>query len=187
MEVLHIKNMVCPRCIMAVRETLETLDILCSRVSLGRVELEERLPQEKMDKLETSLLNLGFEVLKDKELQSIERIKNLLIQMVNEGSIPFSFSLSAFLPEHLLEDYSRLSHLFSSLEGITIERFFIQLKIEKVKEWLSYGEYNISEASYKLGYSSVQHLSTQFKKITGMTPSAYKTLKEKPRKSLDSF
>ena len=179
--------MVCPRCILAVENILGELNIQFERVNLGTAFLKDAIEIAVQDALSSKLEKLGFELLLDKDVQLIEEIKNSLTEIVSTEEIPESFTLTRFLADRLDEEYTSLSHLFSSLEGITIERFFINLKIEKVKEWLSYGELNVSEASFKLGYSSVQHLSSQFKKTTGMTPSQYKRLQEKPRHSLDQL
>ena len=164
MQVLAIKHMVCPRCVRAVEELLRRSGTAFLDVSLGRVELSAPLSSIEVQALEVELEKIGFELLKSKDAQRIETVKNVLIEAVNGADIPPSFSLPGYLRRHLTENYAFLSHLFSTIEGITIEKYFIQLKIEKVKEWLSYSDYNLSEASYRLGYSSVQHLSTQFKK-----------------------
>lgn len=128
---------------------------------------------------------LGFEVLDDKKQKQIERIKGLLIKKVQSGSIEEHFSIIEFLSSALHKDYSYITRLFSEVEGITIEQYFILQKIEKVKEWLVYGEMNLSEISYRLGYSSVAHLSSQFKKVTGLTPSHFKKLGPSHRQALD--
>ncbi|WP_158861556.1 helix-turn-helix domain-containing protein [Lunatibacter salilacus] len=184
---LRIKNMVCPRCIYAVVNVLDELNIPFDRVHLGKAYLKGPLETSIQLLFSSKLENLGFELLLDKEVQKIEKIKNYLREVVSADEVPESFALTRFLAETMDEEYTALSHLFSSLEGITIEKYFINLKIEKVKEWLSYGELNLSEVSFKLGYSSVQHLSAQFKKTSGMTPSQYRRLQEKPRHSLDQL
>ncbi|MCC5939677.1 MAG: helix-turn-helix transcriptional regulator [Lunatimonas sp.] len=187
MQILSIKHMVCPRCVSAVEELLLRIGIGFSKVELGRVWLLKPLSSQEMKTLEANLEEVGFVLLKSKDSKRIEAVKNALIEAVHGADIPSSFSLPSYLGAYLAENYSYLSHLFSGTEGITIEKYFIQLKVEKVKEWLSYGEHTLSEASYLLGYSSVQHLSAQFKKVTGMTPSAYRKLAVKPRKGLDSI
>jgi YesN/AraC family two-component response regulator len=179
MKELMIKNMVCPRCILAVENVLIHLKIPFEHVALGKVRLRADLVEKKKDLLETDLLNLGFEVLKDKDIQKIEKIKNLFSELMQQQEIPAGFNIITYIKEHIPEDYSGLSHLFSSIEGITMEKYFIQLKIEKVKEWLFYQELNLSEMAWKLDYSSVQHLSSQFKKLTGMTPTEYRKLVKK--------
>jgi len=187
MEELKIKNMVCPRCILAVENILGELNIQSDRVYLGRTNLKQPLEPSIQLALSAKLEKLGFELILDKDVQKIEKIKNTLNGIVSANEVPESFALTRFLAETMGEEYTSISHLFSSLEGITIEKYFINLKIEKVKEWLSYGELNLSEASFKLGYSSVQHLSAQFKKTTGMTPSQYKQLRYKPRHAIDQL
>jgi AraC family transcriptional regulator len=184
---LKIKNMVCPRCILAVQSILNEMNIQFINVRLGAVQLKNPLTQATLHLLTAELEKLGFAVLQDKDVQRIEKIKNLLVEVVAGEDIPDAFALTRFITTTMNEEYTTLSHLFSSLEGITIEKYFINLKIEKVKEWLFYGELNLSEASYRLGYSSVQHLSAQFKKTTGMTPSEYKQLRDKPRHPLDKL
>lgn len=179
--------MVCPRCLRAVEYLLRELNIPFDQLQLGSVRVLRFLEDSEKDTLSNRLNELGFEVLQDRDLQKVERIKNHLRKVVADDDIPTSFTLTRFLADAIKEDYSSLSYLFSSMEGITIEKYFIHLKIEKVKEWLFYGDRNLSEASYALGYSSVQHLSSQFKKITGMTPSEYKSLRNKPRHHLDTL
>jgi YesN/AraC family two-component response regulator len=176
MKDLMIKNMVCPRCILAVENTLNDLYIPFEYVVLGRVRLKEEPGEYQKSLLEAGLGKLGFEVLEDKDIKRIEQIKNLFTELMQQEEIPSGFNISTYIREHIPEDYSRLSHLFSSIEGLTIEKYFIQLKIEKVKEWLFYEELNLSEMSWKLDYSSVQHLSSQFKKTTGMTPTEYRKI-----------
>ncbi|ERM84986.1 hypothetical protein P872_23290 [Rhodonellum psychrophilum GCM71 = DSM 17998] len=179
MEEILIKNMVCPRCVMAVENVLEVQGIPFSKVVLGKAVIKESLSSSQNEAFEGALRQLGFEILKGKDVQRIEKIKNLLSALFQKEEIPSGFTISSYLTESIPEDYSSISHLFSSLEGITIEKFLIQMKIDKVKEWLFYEELSLSEMAWKLNYSSVQHLSSQFKKLTGMTPSAYKKLKSK--------
>jgi AraC family transcriptional regulator len=185
MKEIFIKNMVCPRCIMAVEEVLKKKGLDFEKVELGKVTLKESVSREDMPSLEAELSTLGFEILKDRDVQRIEKIKNLLHEQLQQEKVDDDFNLSGLIKEHLAEDYSRLSNLFSSMQGMTIEKYFILLKIEKAKELLFYQELTLSEMAWKLGYSSVQHLSTQFKKVTGMTPSEYKKLQSKPRKGMD--
>lgn len=171
--------MVCPRCIMAVEEQLKKADLPFKEVFLGGTILEKKLSLAELEMLQQNLEKIGFQILEGQDSKKIEMIKNLLHQKVSEADIPSGFSLSIFLSSAIGQDYSTLSHLYSSLEGITIERFFINLKINKVKEWLFYEEMQLSEMAWSLGYSSVQHLSSQFKKVTGMTPSDYRKLVKK--------
>jgi AraC family transcriptional regulator len=174
MEEIKIKNMVCPRCVMAVEAIAKELGLDYKEVILGSLVLSFPVSPSEEAMLEARLKAIGFEILRENDAVIIEKIKTFLISIVQHADIPPRFSLTETIHAHLSEDYSKLSSLFSSMEGQTIERYFIQLKIDKVKEWLFYGEYQLSEMAWKLGYSSVQHLSSQFKKVTGMTPTAFK-------------
>ena len=185
MNRLYIKNMVCNRCILVVRQELEKIGLQPQQVLLGEVELAEAPGREQLSQLNNRLQELGFELLDDKKQQQIEAVKNLIIGKVQQGDIEEHFSISQFLSPALHRDYASITRLFSEVEGITIEQFFILQKIEKVKEWLAYDEWTLSEISWKLGYSSVAHLSAQFKKITGLTPSEFKKMGGR-RKSIDS-
>jgi AraC family transcriptional regulator len=175
---VQVKNMVCPRCVLAVEQSLQQLDIPFEKVVLGKVFFSQPIDENQISQLEQAFGHLGFEILKNKEVQRIEEVKRLLLGLIQQADIPEGFNLIDFIKENIREDYSRISHLFSSTEDITIERYFIELKLEKVKEWLFYEEMQLSEMAWKLGYSSVQHLSSQFKKHIGMTPSAYKKIKK---------
>lgn len=179
--------MVCPRCIMTVEQILKEQGLKVEKVSLGEAELTDVLNETQLDQINQSLQEVGFEILDDQKKQQIEKIKSLIIQKVQSGAIEEHFILSNYLATSLLKDYSYLSKLFSEQQGITIEQFFILQKIEKVKEWLMYDEFSLNEISWKLGYSSVQHLSAQFKRITGMTPSAFKKSGNIHRKTLDKI
>lgn len=179
--------MVCNRCIMVVKQELENLGLNPIHVSMGEAELSKQPSVKQMQQLNSRLLQLGFEILDDKKQKQIEKIKSLLIKKVQSGDVEEHFSISEYLSNALHKDYSYISRLFSEVEGITVEQFFILQKIEKVKEWLVYGELNLSEISFRLGYSSVAHVSAQFKKITGLTPSHFKKLGNPQRKSLDEL
>ena len=170
---------------MVVKQELESLKLLPLLVSMGEVELSKPATDKQLQRLNERLKELGFELLDNQKQKHIEKIKNLLIKKVQSGEIEAHFSISDFLSKGLNKEYSYVSRLFSEVEGITIEQFFILQKTEKVKEWLVYGELNLSEISYRLGYSSVAHLSAQFKKVTGLTPSDFKKIGGR-RKSLDS-
>jgi AraC family transcriptional regulator len=184
--VLHIKNMVCDRCIMAVRKQLEDAGLAYKNVQLGLVELTDPPSAAALELLRQSLGDIGFELLDDKRSQVVEKIKNTIISMIHgPDADEFNLKLSAHLQDTLGLDYHYLSTLFSSVEGVTIERYTILQRTEKVKELLMYNEKTLSEIAFELGYSSVQHLSLQFKKITGLTPSAFKKLKENKRRPLD--
>jgi len=183
---LHIKNMVCPRCIKVVKDEFEGLGLSVERVELGEVTISSTVSTEEIEKIKTVLNRNGFELIDDKKGRIIERIKTLLIERIHFSEKGFeSLNTSVVLSKELGHDYSYLSHLFSSVEGITIEKYMINQKIEKVKELLVYDELSLSEIAFMLGYSSVQHLSNQFKKVTGLTPSHFKKLKENKRKPLN--
>lgn len=185
---LYIKNMVCDRCVLVVRQLLNQLELGYKNIQMGQVELTEEPTLVKLDAFRTSLLTTGFELLDDKKAKLVEQIKNTIISLVQGyGEEDFNKTLSAILEEKLQLDYHHFTSLFSAVEGITIEKYAILQRIEKVKELLMYDELSLSEISYQLGYSSVQHLSQQFKRITGLTPSQFKQLKENNRKSLDKI
>lgn len=177
--------MVCPRCIMSVKDILKESSLPYNSVRLGEVELEKTPSQEQIQNLSDALQKVGFEILDNQKKQQIEKIKTTLIKKVQSGDIEEHFSISETLSKELHKEYTQISRLFSEVEGVTIEHFFILQKIEKVKEWLVYDELTLSEISWKLGYSSVAHLSAQFKKISGFTPSQFKRLGISHRKSLD--
>ncbi len=182
---LYIKNMVCDRCIMLVKQELEKLQLKPLHVVLGEAELFKVPLKNQLIQLDLRLHELGFELLDDQKQKLIEKVKNLVIKKVQQGEIEEHFSLIGYLHTAIQKDYSSISRLFSEVEGITIEQFFILQKIEKVKEWLAYGELTLSEIAWKFGYSSVAHLSAQFKKITGLTPSHFKKIGRAHRHSLD--
>ena len=177
--------MVCQRCNLSVEQILKENNIKAKNVRLGEVELVEPLSANKLKALSIALENVGFELLDDQKTKQIEKIKNLLIQKVQHGEVEEHFSVTKFLSAEIYKDYSNLSKLFSEVEGITIEQFFILQKIEKSKEWLVYNEQSISQIALQLGYSSTQHLSNQFKRITGMTPTDFKKNGTLHRKPLD--
>lgn len=183
---LHIKNMVCNRCIKVVKEEFAKLKLNIVDIELGKVIVSTQLSNDKIEEVRKVLDENGFELIDDKKSQLINRIKNLIIEQIHYSDSNFETqNTSDYLAKELAHDYSYLSNLFSSVEGITIEKYIINQKIEKVKELLIYNELSLNEISYQLGYSSVQHLSNQFKKITGLTPSNFKKLKENKRKPLD--
>lgn len=184
---LYIKNMVCNRCKMAVEAELEKAGLHIVSIELGEVEVKEELSRPALDSLNTSLKHLGFELIDNRKATIIEKIKTTLIQFIDTEKEDSAINLSGHLSAKLHYDYTYLSNLFSEVEGTTIEKYLISLKIEKVKELLVYDELSLSEIAYKLGYSSVAHLSGQFKKITGLTPSFYKGLKEHKRRNIDEL
>ena len=182
---LIIKNMVCPRCITSVEQLLKKNHLEVKHVGLGEVELTTEPTEAQLINFATELEQTGFELLDDQKKQLIEQVKNLLIGKVQSGSIEEHFSVSKFLGNQIFKDYTSISKLFSEVEGITIEQFFILQKIEKTKEWLMYNEQSLGQIAFELGYSSTQHLSNQFKKLTGMTPSQFKQLGALHRKPID--
>lgn len=182
-----IKNMVCNRCIMVVKQEFEKSGVQPLDVRMGEVLLANPLTEDQFKKIEDGLARVGFEILSDKNKKLIEKIKTVLIEKVQRGDLEEHFNLGEFLPQQMHKEYTQLSKLFSEVEGVTIEQFFILQKIEKVKEWLVYNELTLSEISYRLGYSSVAHLSAQFKKVTGLNPSEFKKMGISHRKSLDNL
>lgn len=183
---LYIKNMVCDRCKAAVKQDLERLSIDYKSISLGMVELNTMPAETQLSDLRNSLTQQGFELIEDKTARLISRIKAVVIEFVREHDRHSAKTkFSEFLTEKLHKDYSSLSKLFSDVEGVTIEKYLILQKIEHVKELLVYDELNLSEIAYELNYSSIQHLSNQFKKVTGLTPSHFKKIGLLKRKPLD--
>ncbi len=172
---------------MVVRQEFEKAGLVPIDVNMGQVILKNLPSENQLKKISIHLNELGFEILDDKNQKLIEKIKNLLIAKVQEGDIEEHFSITEFLTKNLNKEYTQVSRLFSEVEGITLEQFFILQKTEKVKEWLVYDELTLSEIAWKLGYSSVAHLSSQFKKVTGLTPSHFKKPGNKNRKSLDQI
>jgi AraC-like DNA-binding protein len=179
--------MVSIRCKMMVKSELDKLGLKYGAIDLGEVEIKEPLSPEKHEELKLALMKSGLELMHDKKAILIEKIKLVIVEMVHYSDEFPKTKNSDFLSEKLHHDYTYLANLFSEVTGITIEQFIIAHKIERVKELLLYDELNLTEISYKLNYSSVAHLSNQFKKITGLTPTFFKKLKEKRRISLDSL
>ena len=190
MATLYIKNMVCDRCIMVVGQALEKQGLKPEKVSLGEVTIDGELSPEAFAQLDQSLLDLGFERIDDRKARLIENIKKEVIELIHYGDPKNRKSnWSDLLSERLHYEYNYLSNLFSSVEGITLEQYIIRQKIEKVKELLFYDELTLSEIAHKLGYSSVAHLSGQFKKVTGLTPSELKKSRriDQNRKPIDKI
>jgi len=185
MNTLFIKNMVCNRCIMVVQNELEKLGLGIKNIKLGEVTLAQEITPAKKDALVKTLEPLGFEIIDDKKGRTIEKIKNIIIDLVHHQDNDVKTNLSDVLSNKLHHDYNYLSNLFSEVEGTTIEKYFIAQKVEKVKELLVYDELSLSEIAFRLNYSSVAYLSNQFKKITGLTPSHFKQIKEDKRKPWD--
>ncbi|MEO5674242.1 MAG: AraC family transcriptional regulator [Chitinophagales bacterium] len=184
---LYIKYMVSLRCKMMVQEELKQLGLRYVAVDLGTVEIMEDITPEKHAMLKSSLMKSGLELLDDKKAILIEKIKNVVIEMIHYSDEVPDLNYSEYISDKLNYDYTYLSNIFSEVRGITIQQFIILNKIERVKELLIYDELNLTEISYKLHYSSVAHLSNQFKKVTGLTPSFFKSLKNKRRNTLENM
>ncbi len=184
---LYIKNMVCSRCKMVVKTEIEKAGLQLASVELGEVELFQAPTKLQMQRLNTSLKALGFEMIDTKKRQIIEKIKNAIVTLVHHSDNDIKTNLSTFVTSQIHQDYNYLSNLFSEVEGTTIEKYYIAHKIEKVKELLVYDEMTLSEIADQLGYSSVAYLSNQFKKVTGLTPSYFKSLKENKRKNIEEL
>lgn len=184
---IYIKNMVCNRCIFVVKQELEKLGVRVKKISLGEVETELPIISLPIDKIRLVLAENGFELLEDKKAKIVENIKNIVIKMIYnpKSDTQKLHKFSSLIEKELGWDYNYLSGLFSSQESITIEQYIILQKIERAKELLKYGELSLSEIAYQLGYSSVQHLSNQFKKTTGFTASQFKNLTGNMRQPLD--
>lgn len=184
---LYIKFMVSLRCKMLVKEELTNLGLHYSVVELGMVEIIEDIKPAQREELRRNLHLCGLELLDDKKSILIEKIKSVVIEMIHYSDELTSENYSIYISDKLNLDYTYLSNIFSEIKGITLQQYIILHKIEKVKELLLYDELNLTEISYKLNYSSVAHLSNQFKKITGLTPTYFKQLKNKRRKNLENL
>jgi YesN/AraC family two-component response regulator len=184
---LFLKYMVSIRCKMLVKAELEKLGLHYRKVELGEADIEEDISQKQWNELNVALKKSGIELMDDKKSILIEKIKNVIVEQVHYSEEPLEINFSVFLSEKLSHDYTYLANLFSESQGITIEHFHIMHKIERVKELLVYNELNVSEIAWKMGYSSVAHLSNQFKKMTGLTPSFFKKIKDKKRDTLEDI
>lgn len=184
---INIKNMVCNRCIMAVSQIFNEAEIKVENIQLGKVETTDEVAPDKLDYLNSRLESIGFEIIHDSKRRLIERIKTATINYVYDHSGENKMNFSDYLVDKLNLDYPYLSTLFSSVEGTTIEKHLISLKTERVKELLVYDEKTLSEIAWEMGYSSVAHLSGQFKKVTGFTPTYFKQLGEKRRNSIEDI
>lgn len=179
--------MVSNRCKMAVKEELRKLDLHFIVVDLGEVEIMETLSTEERNELKTGLLASGLELMDDKKAILIEQIKNVIIEMVHHSDEVIKVNFSNYLSDKLHHDYTYMANLFSEVQGTTIEQFIISHKIERIKELIIYGELNITEIAWKMNYSSVAHLSNQFKKMTGLSPSHFRQLKNKRRSPIEDI
>lgn len=184
---LYIKNMVCNRCIMMVKQVLDKQHLSYTNVQLGEIDLVTEPTQDWQSELDAELHKLGFALIDDRKTRMIEKIKNTITQMVYQDKNETKYNISDYLAEQLHYDYNYLSYTFSEVENITIEKYIIHQKIERVKELLVYDELSINEIADQMGYSSVGHLSNQFKKKTGLTPGHFKKVKENKRKPLDEL
>lgn len=182
---LYIKNMVCNRCIAAVKSELHKLSIEPASVTLGEVELKQALSSDLKEKFRVALQSEGFALIDDRRSRLIEQIKTLIIELVHYRDNDLRVNLSDFLSDKVHLDYHYLSDLFSEVTGSTIEKYFIAQKVERVKELLVYDELSLNEIALQMNYSSAAHLSAQFKKVTGFTPGYYKKIRENKRKPLD--
>ncbi len=179
--------MISNRCKIAVKEELKKLGLHFIVVDLGEVEIMENITPEQRELVKTALFNSGFELMDNKRAVLIEKIKNTVIEMVHHSDEIIKTNFSNYLSEKLNHDYTYLANLFSEVQGTTIEQFIISHKIERIKELIIYGEQNITEIAWKMNYSSVAHLSNQFKKVTGLSPSHFKQLKDKRRSPIEEL
>jgi AraC-like DNA-binding protein len=177
--------MVSTRCKIAVKEALKRLGLHFIVVDLGEVEVMEDISGEQREQLKIALLNSGLELMDDKRSVLIEKVKNAIIEMVHHSDEIIKINFSEYLSEKLNHDYTYLANLFSEVQGTTIEQFIISHKVERIKELIIYDELNITEIAWKMNYSSVAHLSNQFKKVTGLSPSHFKHLKDKRRSPIE--
>ena len=182
---LYIKYMVSKRCKIIVKEALKMLGLHFIFVDLGEIEIMEKITDSQWIQLKAALLRTGLELMDDKKATLIEKIKAVVIEMIHYSEVLPNINYSDFISEKLQHDYTYLSNIFSEMKGITIQQFIIVHKIERIKELIIYDKLSISEIAWKLNYSSTAHLSNQFKKITGLTPSHYKSLKNKRRTALE--
>ena len=182
---IFIKHMVSNRCKTAVKEELRKLGLHFIVVDLGEVEIMENISTEQREQMKAALLISGFELMDDKKAILIEKIKTAVIEMVHHSDENIKINFSDHLSEKLSHNYTYLANLFSEVQGTSIEHFIIAHKIERIKELIIYDELNITEIAWKMNYSSVAHLSNQFKKVTGLTPSHFRQLKDKRRTSIE--
>ncbi len=179
--------MVCSRCKMVVKSVFENMGINPIAVELGEVELKNDISENQKQELLKSLRGIGFDLINDKKSKTIDAIKILIIDLVQNKNNDLKINLSNYLSQKLNQDYNTLSNLFSEVENTTIEKYFIHQKIEKVKELIIYDELSLSEIAYSLNYSTVSHLSNQFKKVTGFSPTYFKNIKTTKRKQIEDL
>lgn len=179
--------MVSNRCKMMVKDELKKLGLHFIIVDLGVVEIMETISPEKRELLKANLIDSGLELMDDKRAILIEKVKNVIIEMIHHSEEPIKVTFSEYLSDKLNQNYTYLANLFSEVQGMTIEQFMILHKVERIKELIIYDELNITEIAWKMNYSSVAHLSTQFKKVTGLSPSHFKLLKDKRRNPIEEL
>lgn len=184
---LTIKNMVCPRCVMAVEQIFREAGIVVESVVLGTVTLKEQLNYDQKSTIEQHLVKMGFEIIRDNKEQSVERIKSIIIDLIRNREVGNGLSLRMYLQQQMLKEYSTLTRMFSNYEGITIERYYNLQRIEKAKELLQYNQQTIKEIAYDLGFSSSQHFSSNFKEYTGQTPQEFRLNGTSGRLPLDGI
>jgi AraC-like DNA-binding protein len=182
---IYIKNMVCKRCKMLVKSEFEKLDIHLRTLELGKVETTNNITQEKLKLLDNNLRQFGLELIENRKIILVEKIKTAIVILIHYSDVQLKINLSNYLSEKLNYNYTYLANVFSEVKGITIEKFYLTHKIEKVKELIIYDELNLTEIADKLQYSSVAHLSNQFRRTTGLAPSQFKRLQHKNRLSLE--
>lgn len=184
---IYVKNMACNSCVIFVKDCLDELKIPIVKVELGEIETKEDVTDDKKKELDNNIHKAGMELIDKKQGVLIEKIKKTMIDYVNNSDEKPNIKFSVLLSQELNHSYTYLSNLFSEVEATTIEQFVIALKIERIKELIIFGEDTFSEIAHKLNYSSSAHLSSQFKKATGLTPSHFKALKEKRRTTIQSI
>lgn len=184
---LLIQNMVSLRCKLLVRSELEKLGIAYKSIELGEVQLSKALSKDKREKLQKELHKSGLELMEDKRAILIEKIINIIVEMVHYSDEPLTVNFSTYLTDKMGQDYHKMAELFSQTKGVTIEHFIILHKVEKIKELIIYDDLNLTEISYKMNYASVAYLSKQFKQVTGLTPSFFKSLSKRHRNNLEDL
>ena len=184
---IYIKYMVSQRCKMAVKEELHKFGICYANIELGEVEVFDNITQEQREALKISLYNCGLELMDDKRTILIEKVKNLITEMIHHHDELPKINYSDFISERIHHNYAYLSNIFLQVKGVTIQQFIITHKVERIKELISYGELNMTEIAWKMNYSSVAHLSNQFKKITGFSPSHFKQSQDTQRSPIEEI
>lgn len=187
MTTIYIKNMVCPRCVMLVKQIFEECGVVPENVALGVVTLNESIAKAKLYAIGERLQAVGFELIEDRRYRIVNRVKTLIISILNNPNVEMKQNLSEIVSSRLNMDYGTISSIFSQIEGKSIEKYYILVRIELAKELLISRTFTLSEIAYKLGFSSVAHLSTQFKQTVGMSPSVFKSQPHPTRVPLDEL